>query len=379
MPAYFEVSFEFAVSETVVENFCTALVDAGLVFKSGYLEFEKESFEEIVQWNQNRLDHACFVSRKRSSVDFKQMLFRYADFSEMRLFMIKENSSDSVRFLLIIPEDDFWDENCFHHTHARKTYKMELIKEIAERIWCNTEVLAIQTAWECSEFPLSVARFSGSLKPQAEPFCIVRSADLADEYCDEVCQQLARNGVVIVDEGAWGEFAPRALIEDNVLWTCQTSKIQYLAFALRYMCIPIAVFFLLGIGLVVGGAMDWRGLWFFVGISVVTLLIGSVAILTQDTTSMYLITDKKIMIDYPGALYQCEYSNIKSIRRVRSVFCKNKGTIRFRLRKGLSMNYQFGMIENIDEVYRLVRTLWEKENKTFQGNKRRKLDEDHDL
>ena len=94
MPAYFSVVFELNESKTVIRDFCKSLVDCGLVFKSGYLGFEKELFKDIISWNQNALDDSSF--------GFKQMLFFFSDFSEVRLYISGDRSYSTLNFNLII-------------------------------------------------------------------------------------------------------------------------------------------------------------------------------------------------------------------------------------------------------------------------------------
>ena len=114
MPAYFSISFELNKSQTAVKEFCAAVIDAGLVFKSGYWGFENDSFDDIVAWNQNKLDNNFQLGyTEHYSHDFKQMLFDFSDFSEVRLFVMNDKKSSTFDFNLIIPEDDFveWTKN----------------------------------------------------------------------------------------------------------------------------------------------------------------------------------------------------------------------------------------------------------------------------
>lgn len=112
MPAYFEVNFQYSKKEdtvkTAVEDLYTALIRCGLSFKSGYYEAEHDPMADIIRWNQKKLDENFELGyTKHCSHDYKQVLFDFCGFSEVRVFIHNIKESDSVFFSLIIPEDDF--------------------------------------------------------------------------------------------------------------------------------------------------------------------------------------------------------------------------------------------------------------------------------
>lgn len=56
-----------------------------------------------------------------------------------------------------------------------------------------------------------------------------------------------------------------------------------------------------------------------------------------------------------GAMvFQTTYSNIKKIKVKHSWFCKNKGTVKIYVKKGLSLNYHLEGLNNVDEIYQAI-------------------------
>ena len=205
MPAYFSISFELNKYKTAIKDFCNALVDAGLVFKSGYWGFENDSFDDIVAWNQNKLDNNFQLGyTEHHSRDFKQMLFDFSDFSEVRLYIMNDKKASTFEFQLIIPEDDFveWIKTNDEYISHNKIEKMNLLKAVAKILWNTVEILAIQTAWECSDVPPKAKQISSKIKPQIEPFCIVKASSVIDEL-GLPFEKVGQNGVLIEDYDNW--------------------------------------------------------------------------------------------------------------------------------------------------------------------------------
>ena len=72
---------------------------------------------------------------------------------------------------------------------------------------------------------------------------------------------------------------------------------------------------------------------------------------------MYAITETKIFIN---PFLMADFTDIKKIKKSHSLFKRNVGTIKFKLKKGISVNYQFAKIDDVDKVYDLLISLWEK-------------------
>lgn len=206
MPAYFSIVFELKKSKTVMKKFYTALVNSGLNFQSGYCEFENNSFDEIITWNQNKLDNDFVLeNEKEFSYDYQQTLFNFSDFREVRLFVITRDKSSTVEFNLIFPELEFFDavtnENG-GYTIIRKTEKMDLLKSLAKSMWERLEILAVQTCWELSDCPPEEKDISIKVKPHIEPFCIIRKLNVAKKL-GLPFENLSNGGIFIEAEDGW--------------------------------------------------------------------------------------------------------------------------------------------------------------------------------
>ncbi|MCI9384664.1 MAG: hypothetical protein HFI24_10755 [Lachnospiraceae bacterium] len=107
MPAYFSITFELNKGRDAIDSFCKTLIHSGLVFKSGYWGFENDSFDDIITWNQNRLDKNFQLGyTEHHSHDYKQMLFDYFNFSEVRLFVMNNRKERTFSFELIVPDQE---------------------------------------------------------------------------------------------------------------------------------------------------------------------------------------------------------------------------------------------------------------------------------
>ena len=105
---------------------------------------------------------------------------------------------------MIIPEDDFveWTKTNGEYIPHHKFEKMNLLKTFAKILWNSIEILAIQTAWECSDCPPKANHILSKIKPQAEPFCIIKESALIDKLGLPL-EKIGKNGVLIEDQDNW--------------------------------------------------------------------------------------------------------------------------------------------------------------------------------
>lgn len=204
MPAYFSINIELNKTNTIIEDFSKSLLLFGLNFKSGYWGFENDSFAEIIKWNQEKLNNNFqLASNEHHSNDYKQMVFEFLDFTEVRLFIINNTNINTFHYILIIPEDDFIESTLIDNKNkiSKKYEKMNVIKDLAKQIWINNkDVLAIQTGWECSDFPPKADMILKDGNPQCEPFCIIQNQNISNDYNYEI---IGRNGVLIENNDNW--------------------------------------------------------------------------------------------------------------------------------------------------------------------------------
>lgn len=209
MPAYFSIKFEVKKDRGAISSFCKALIQSGLAFKSGFWGFEDDSFDDIIAWNQEKLDDNFKLGlTEHHSHDYKQMLFDFSDFSEVRLYVLNDQQSNTFSFSLIVPENDlvkFKRENDGTYSRERETEKMERLVSVAKKMWGSTDIVSVQTGWEFSDFPPSADEISKGAKPQAEPFCII-SSSLAEKAGLALShEQIERAGVLIENSSNWND------------------------------------------------------------------------------------------------------------------------------------------------------------------------------
>lgn len=208
MPEYFDVSFQYEkgdASKSVVERFCTALIRCGLSFKCGYLETEQYSLSDIIQWNQKKLNEDFELGfTEHVSHDYKQILFNFFSFSEVRLFIQNFKNSNSFFFFLIIPESDFtsFEETDGCYRMVKLHDKMNLIETLATRMWEIGDMNSIQTGWELSDFPAQFDEMVRGTPPNIEPFCIVPRDIVRNEW-DCTAQEIERNGMLLKNDENW--------------------------------------------------------------------------------------------------------------------------------------------------------------------------------
>ena len=94
MPAYFEMSLQFLRKDLYpgfMTDFDAHLEEAGLAFFDGFWEDRGLSQKEIAAWNQKKLEKDfCLGPTTHRSRDYKQTLYRFGDYSEVRGFWMNQ-------------------------------------------------------------------------------------------------------------------------------------------------------------------------------------------------------------------------------------------------------------------------------------------------
>lgn len=205
MPAYFSIDFQFQksdITKSTVEDFFSLLTSCGLVYKSGFWYSENATLIDILKWNQKKLEEDFVLGyTEHYSHDYKQMLFNFYDFSEVRLIVNNFCGNQSFSFYLIIPEDDFVDYDKTNG-NERLEEKMEIIKKFAVQMWNCGKMKCIQTAWEYSDCMTDYKDIIRGTEPSIEPFAIVPDNTYNVKWkCS--CEKIARNGVLLRNDDNW--------------------------------------------------------------------------------------------------------------------------------------------------------------------------------
>lgn len=202
MPAYFNISLQFErndIYDNFVEDFHKALDQADLKFKAGYWGFEKDSCESVIEWNQMKLEQNFQLGfTEHHSHDYKQVVFDYSDYSEVRGFWMNQYPEEGMfSYEIIIPEHDVL--NCEYPIKFKEDKINELLM-LAKQIWLFPYVKAIQTGLEGSDASIGLTELKMGSCPNIYPFAIVDGSDdflINTEYCQEKITGVKRGKIVL--------------------------------------------------------------------------------------------------------------------------------------------------------------------------------------
>lgn len=204
MPAYFSIDFQYQranLEETTVKDFFLQLTSCGLEYIGGSWPHEAEKLDEMRNCNQRKLEENFELGfTDTSDCDYRQMLFLFHDFSEVRLFVLNYAEEDWFSFCLIIPEEDF----VTYQSSAciRLEHKMCLVEELALRMWQSGKMCCIQTGWEGSSLQTEFSAILKGKSPAIEPFAILPEDAYRPEWeCD--CERVGRSGVLLRNHNNW--------------------------------------------------------------------------------------------------------------------------------------------------------------------------------
>ncbi|MBP5430838.1 hypothetical protein [Ruminococcus sp.] len=199
MPAYFSMIMEFSRAELDFDNMkeLNAYIKyAGLVFNGGVGHAKDDTVEDIIDWNQQKLEEDFELGYDEdSSNDYKQMRFSFGGFSEIRGFIMNE---DPIRgeytFNLLIPEDEVVEDS--------KTYKKEAVdklKELASLLWILPKTRTIQTMLELGEGIVPEMDIKEGAAPSACPFAIVSEKQFGRmDTADYTAEHINAGGVILI-------------------------------------------------------------------------------------------------------------------------------------------------------------------------------------
>lgn len=205
MPAYFSICFECEkkkIYKDLLHDFCQGLLENGFAFLSGYWGYEEDSLADIIAWNQRKLEENFQLDRaEHHSHDYKQILFLYGDFSEVRLFLLNFREEETFSFVVIIPEDELisWEKRAPEYDGT----KIGRLMQVCERMWRQPYISAIQTGLELSDPVPSVEEIRDGATPGVEPFAIlpktIRESLLAkgNDLRKYVVTDIGRDGILL--------------------------------------------------------------------------------------------------------------------------------------------------------------------------------------
>ena len=199
MPSYFNISLQFERKDiygNFMKDFYNILSEAGLQFKSGYRSSEEMSLEEIVEWNQRKLEgNFKLGSAEHYSYDFKQVLFEYGTYSQVRGFwMNRYPDEDTFSFEIVIPESEILVEE---EKRIFQRDKMDGLLYLSRQIWQFPYVRTIQTGLEAAEEATGLADLLNGAKPNVTLFSIVEKSYHCFDDADYQIEKIDRDGIVL--------------------------------------------------------------------------------------------------------------------------------------------------------------------------------------
>ena len=174
MPAYFEMSLQFLRKDLYpdfIVDFDAHLERSGLRFRSGGVDAEEDSREAIAAWNQQKLEKDfCLGPTTHRSRDYKQTLYRFGDYSEVRGFWMNQYPDKGLfNCSIIIPESEVVDEGNYTIFLPEQAGQL---RELAEKLWQFPAVKAIQTGME-EDGHISLRELRKGVPACVCPFAIV--------------------------------------------------------------------------------------------------------------------------------------------------------------------------------------------------------------
>lgn len=173
MPAYFSLIMEYSRAELDFDNMkeLTAYIKhAGLEFKGGTGHSTNDTIEDIMEWNQKKLEEDFELGYdENANNDYKQMCFSYGGFSEVRGFIMNNDPiSGEYTFTLLIPQEEVHAEGRTYRKEA-----VEKLKALAKKLWILSKTRTVQTELELGDGIVSEMDIKEGAEPSACPFAIV--------------------------------------------------------------------------------------------------------------------------------------------------------------------------------------------------------------
>ena len=201
MPAYFSLIMEYSRAELDFDNMkeLTAYIKhAGLEFKNGAYHAENDTIEDIMDWNQKKLEEDFELGYDEDSFnDYKQMYFNYGGFSEVRGFIMNE---DPIRgeytFTLLIPQEEVHVEGDTYRKEA-----VEKLKALAAKLWILPKTRTVQTELELGEGIVPELDIKEGAEPSACPFAIVSEKQFGRmDTAKYTAEHIEYGGVILTPE-----------------------------------------------------------------------------------------------------------------------------------------------------------------------------------
>ncbi len=199
MPAYFSLIMEYSRAELDFDNMkeLTAYIKhAGLEFKGGTYHSANDTLEDIMEWNQKKLEEDFELDYdENADNDYKQMCFSYGGFSEVRGFIMNEEPiRGEYIFILLIPQEEVHAEG---HTYRKEA--VEKLKALAAKLWILPKTKTVQTQLELGEDIVPEIDIKEGAEPSACPFAIVSEKQFGRmDTANYTVEHIEYGGVILI-------------------------------------------------------------------------------------------------------------------------------------------------------------------------------------
>ncbi len=141
--------------------------------------------------------------------------------------------------------------------------------------------------------------------------------------------------------------------QGELQWSCSLGVKKSFFLQVKYAVLGVLLFLLPMMLFPIFNLSNWNILILYGCIAAFALSISGVALWKNKLDISYQITTKKIFVD-KGMSLSTTYDNIKKVKLKKSIFNKNKGTVKLYLKKGLSINYSLEGISDCSKVYKMI-------------------------
>ena len=138
----------------------------------------------------------------------------------------------------------------------------------------------------------------------------------------------------------------------NILWEYNMNRINSWLYQMKFALIGLSIFLIPLTIFPILGLSNWKIMYLISGCGLFSIIVSGITLWKNANIISYGITDKGIY-SMKGIYFECKYENIKSIKIKKNPLNKNK-SIKFKLYKGSSINYNFDNIDNAKEAYDIL-------------------------
>lgn len=200
MPEYFAMTIQRRrnqLTDDYVKLIYESIIESGYPFKSGYWFHEDATYDEIITWNQAKLEQGFQLGySEHVSHDYMQILFNAPEYEEMRGYWMC-NKTD-ISFNLIIPEYNILNSE---GRYTVLEHKIAPIREMAIRIWEEGLADVIQTSMEFDGGYYSTDKVLNGKNIITHPFAIIPREIIIrfgnDYFAEDELIAIGNDGILI--------------------------------------------------------------------------------------------------------------------------------------------------------------------------------------